>query len=48
MEAPQVKDLAADIRVLRADGQVKDFAGRLVLFSDGLGVDLGAIGIFAA
>jgi PAS domain S-box-containing protein len=48
MDAPQVKDLAADIPVLCADGQVKDFAGRLLVLSDGLGVALGAIGIFAA
>jgi PAS domain S-box-containing protein len=48
MQAPQVKDLAADIPVLCADGQVKDFAGRLLVLSDGLGLALGAIGIFAA
>jgi PAS domain S-box-containing protein len=48
MRAPQVKDLAADIPVLCADGQVKQFAGRLLIVSDGLGVALGAIGIFAA
>jgi PAS domain S-box-containing protein len=48
MEAPQVKDLAPDIPVLCADGQVKQFAGRLLVLSDGLGVALGAVGIFAA
>jgi PAS domain S-box-containing protein len=48
MEAPQVKDLAADIPVLCADGQVKEFAGRLLVLSDGLGTALGAMGIFAA
>lgn len=48
MKAPQVKDLAADIPVLCADGQVKDFAGRLLVLSDGLGVAIGAMGIFAA
>jgi PAS domain S-box-containing protein len=48
MQAPQVKDLAADIPVLCADGQVRDFAGRLLVLSDGLGVALGAMGIFAA
>ena len=48
MQAPQVKDLAADIPVLCADGQVKQFAGRLLVLSDGLGVALGAMGIFAA
>jgi PAS domain S-box-containing protein len=48
MDAPQVKDLAADMPVLCADGQVKEFAGRLLVLSDGLGVALGAMGIFAA
>ncbi len=48
MEAPQVKDLAADIPVLCADGQVKEFVGRLLVLSDGLGAALGAMGIFAA
>jgi hypothetical protein len=48
MEAPQVKDLAADIPVLCADGQVREFAGRLLVLSDGLGAALGAMGIFAA
>ena len=47
MSAPQVKDLAADIPVLCADGQVRQFAGRLLVLSDGLGVALGAVGIFA-
>lgn len=48
MRAPQVKDLAADIPVLCADGQVKELAGRLLVLSDGLGAALGAMGIFAA
>jgi PAS domain S-box-containing protein len=48
METPQVKDLAADIPVLCGDGQVREFAGRLLVLSDGLGVALGAVGIFAA
>jgi PAS domain S-box-containing protein len=48
MQAPAVKDLAADIPVLCADGQVKEFAGRLLVLSDGLGVALGAMGIFAS
>jgi PAS domain S-box-containing protein len=48
MAAPQVKDLAADMPVLCADGQVKEFAGRLLVLSDGLGAALGAMGIFAA
>jgi PAS domain S-box-containing protein len=48
MQAPQVKDLAADIPVLCADGQVREFSGRLLVLSDGLGVALGAMAIFAA
>jgi PAS domain S-box-containing protein len=48
MEAPQVKDLAADMPVVCADGQVKEFAGRLLVLADGLGAALGAMGIFAA
>jgi PAS domain S-box-containing protein len=48
MHAPRVKDLAADIPVLCADGQVKEFAGRLLVLSDGLGAALGAMAIFAA
>jgi hypothetical protein len=47
MKAPQVKDLAADIPVLCADGQAKEFAGRLLALCDGLGAALGAMGIFA-
>ena len=45
---PKVKDLVADIPVLCGDGQVKEFADRLLVLSDGLGVALGAMGIFAA
>jgi PAS domain S-box-containing protein len=48
MHAPQVKDLAADMPVLCADGQVKEFARRLLVLSDGLGAALGAMAIFAA
>ena len=48
MQAPQVKDLAADLPVLCADGQVGDFAGRLLVLCDGLGAALGAMGIFTA
>jgi PAS domain S-box-containing protein len=46
MGAPQVKDLAADIPVLCGDGQVREFVGRLLVLSDGLGAARGAIGIF--
>jgi PAS domain S-box-containing protein len=48
METPAVKDLVADIPALCADGQVKEFAGRLLVLSDGLGAALGAMAIFAA
>jgi PAS domain S-box-containing protein len=48
MKAPEVKDLAADMPVLCEDGQVREFAGRLLVLSDGLGAALGAVGIFAA
>jgi hypothetical protein len=48
MQAPQVKDLAADMPVLCADGQTRTFAGRLLVLSDGLGVAIGAMAIFAA
>jgi PAS domain S-box-containing protein len=48
MQTPRVRDLAADIPVLCADGQVREFAGRLLVLSDGLGAALGAMGIFAA
>ncbi len=48
METPAVKDLAADIPVLCADGQVREYAGRLLVLSDALGEALGAIGIFAS
>jgi PAS domain S-box-containing protein len=47
MAAPQVKDMAADLPVLCADGQVRTFAGRLLALSDGLGVALGALAIYA-
>jgi PAS domain S-box-containing protein len=48
MQTPEVKNLAADIPVLCADGRVQQFAGRLLVLSDGLGVALGAVGIFAS
>lgn len=46
MREPVVKDLAADLPVLCADGQVRRFAGRLLVLSDGLGTALGALAIF--
>jgi len=47
MRQPEVKDLAADLPVLCADGTVREFAGRLLALSDGLGVAIGAIAIYA-
>jgi len=47
MQAPQVKDLATDIPVQCADGQVREFAGRLMVLSDALGAAVGAMAIFA-
>ena len=46
MGAPKVKDLAADLPVRCADGEVRTFAGRLLVLSDGLGTALGAIAVF--
>ncbi|MDI3405643.1 PAS domain-containing protein [Streptomyces cavernicola] len=46
MREPQVKDLAADLPVLCADGEVRSFAGRLLVLSDGLGVAFGAVAIY--
>jgi PAS domain S-box-containing protein len=43
MQSPQVKDLAADIPVASADGQVRTYPGRL---RDGLGEAIGAVAIF--
>jgi hypothetical protein len=47
MAQPQAKDMAADLPVQCADGQVRAFPGRLLVLSDGMGVALGAIGIYA-
>lgn len=41
MREPQVNDMAADLPVLCADGQVRTFPGRLLTLSDALGVALG-------
>lgn len=46
MRQPEVKDLAADLPVLCAGGTVREFAGRLLALSDGLGVAIGAIAIY--
>jgi len=47
MRDPQVKDMAADLPVLCADGQVRSFPGRLLALSDALGVALGAMAIYS-
>lgn len=46
MAAPKVKDLAADLPVRCADGQLRTFAGRLLVLSDGLATAIGAIAVF--
>ena len=46
MQTPVVKDLAADLPVVCADGETRTFAGRLLVLSDGLGVALGAMAIY--
>jgi PAS domain S-box-containing protein len=46
MREPQVKDLAADLPVLCADGQEREFAGRLLVLCDGLGVAFGAMAVY--
>lgn len=48
MKDPQIKDLAADLPVLCADLEIRHFAGRLLVLSDGLGVAIGALAIYAA
>lgn len=47
MRDPQIKDMAADLPVLCADGEVRSFAGRLLALSDGLGLALGALAIYS-
>lgn len=48
MAAPDIKDMAADLPVLCADGEIREFAGRLLALSDGLGAAIGAIAIYSA
>lgn len=48
MKDPQIKDRAADLPVLCADLEIRHFAGRLLVLSDGLGVAIGALAIYAA
>ena len=46
MRSPTIRDRAADLPVLCADGEVRTFAGRLLVLSDALGVALGAMAIY--
>jgi PAS domain S-box-containing protein len=46
MAQPMVKDLAADLPVRCADGEIRTFAGRLLVLSDGLGTAVGAMAVF--
>lgn len=46
MRAPKVKDLKADLPVRCADGNIRTFAGRLIVLSDGLETAIGAIAVF--
>lgn len=46
MAAPEIKDMAADLPVLCADGAIREFPGRLLALSDGLGTAIGAIAIY--
>ncbi len=48
MKDPHIKDLAADLPVLCADQEIRYFAGRLLVLSDGLGTAIGALAIYAA
>lgn len=48
MASPEIKDMAADLPVLCADGVIREFAGRLLALSDGLGLAIGAIAIYSA
>lgn len=46
MRHPEIKDMAADLPVLCADGTVREFAGRLLALSAGLGMAIGAMAIY--
>lgn len=47
MRKPEIKDMAADMPVLCADGQTREFAGRPLTLSDDLGSAIGAVGLYA-
>jgi len=44
--SPQVKDMAAGLPARCADGELRTFAGRLLVLSDRLGAALGAMAIY--
>lgn len=46
MNSPALKDLAADLPVKCSDGQVRPFAGRLIVLMDGLGNAVGATAVY--
>ena len=46
MRSPVVRDMAADLPVLCADGNIWPFAGRLLVLSDALGNAIGAMAIY--
>lgn len=48
MRDPQVKDLAADLPVRCGDGEIRTFAGRLLVLSDALGNAFGAMAVYTA
>ena len=48
MKDPRVKALPANLPVRCADGKMGNFACRLLVLSDGLGVAIGAMAIFSS
>ena len=46
MQSPTMRDRAADLPVLCSDGEIRVFAGRLLVLIDALGEALGAMAIF--
>lgn len=47
MREPKLRDLAADLPVVCADGQTRSFAGRLLVLIDAFGTAVGAMAILA-
>ncbi|QIK67529.1 PAS domain S-box protein [Nocardioides sp. HDW12B] len=46
MSDPQIKDMAADLPLLCADGSERHLAGRLLALPDGLGSAAGAVAVY--